>query len=157
MFQIDQTGVFNFLSNASFVMLFLSMTFYWIETAFFKEKKVPVALASSSPLRLIEKLMRHYGIYDQFDLVRSAEFEPYGKPHPAVFITTASKLHINPLRCLVFEDSFNGVLAAKAARMKCVAVPEMRVYNQPRFAIADLKLPSLLEFDAACWEKLNAI
>ncbi len=123
--------------------------------AFCKKQNVPVALASSSPLRLIKKLMTHYGIYDQFDLVRSAESEPYGKPHPAVFLTTASHLHINPLRCLVFEDSFNGVLAAKAARMKCVAVPEMRVYNQPRFAIADLKLHSLLEFDAACWEKLN--
>jgi sugar-phosphatase len=125
--------------------------------AFLKEKNVPVALASSSPLRLIEKLMGHYGLLGQFDLVRSAEFEPYGKPHPAVFLTTASHLHINPLRCLVFEDSFNGVLAAKAARMKCVAVPEMRVYNQPRFTIADLKLPSLLEFDEACWEKLNTI
>jgi mannitol-1-/sugar-/sorbitol-6-/2-deoxyglucose-6-phosphatase len=123
--------------------------------AFFKNKKVPVALASSSPLRLIEKLMSHYGLLGQFDLVRSAEFEPYGKPHPAVFLTTASLLQVNPLRCLVFEDSFNGLLAAKAARMKCVAVPEMRVYNQPRFAIADLKLHSLLEFDAGCWEKLN--
>lgn len=123
---------------------------------FFKTRKVPVALASSSPLRLIEKLMHHYNLYGQFDLVRSAEHEPYGKPHPAVFLTTAAQLNVNPLHCLVFEDSFNGVLSAKAARMKCVAVPEARMFEQTRFDIADMKLASLTAFDAACWDKLNS-
>ncbi|MGB4491550.1 MAG: HAD-IA family hydrolase, partial [Halanaerobiales bacterium] len=43
-----------------------------------------------------------------------------GKPHPEIFLTTAEKLGVNPEDCVVIEDSRNGVLAAKAAGMKCI-------------------------------------
>lgn len=122
---------------------------------FFHEQQVPVALASSSPLRLIRSLMTHYRLADAFHIMCSAEQEPFGKPHPAVFLTTAKQLDVNPLHCLVLEDSFNGVIAAKAARMKCIAVPAPEAFAQPRFDIADVKLRSLDEFDAATWKTLN--
>ncbi|MGL5888306.1 MAG: hexitol phosphatase HxpB [Bacteroidia bacterium] len=113
----------------------------------FRDKKLPVALASSSPLRLIRGLMLHYGVYGFFQVVCSAEAEDFGKPHPAVFLTAAKHLGIQPHELLVFEDSFNGVIAAKAARMKCIAVPAPEHAAQPRFAAADLVLPSLTMFD----------
>jgi mannitol-1-/sugar-/sorbitol-6-/2-deoxyglucose-6-phosphatase len=119
------------------------------------EKKIPVALASSSPLRLIRGLMQHYGIYNFFQVVCSAEAEVFGKPHPAVFLTAARHLGIEPAELLVFEDSFNGVIAAKAARMKCVAVPAPEHASQPRFAAADLVLTSLTMFDEDVWEMLS--
>jgi HAD superfamily hydrolase (TIGR01509 family) len=120
-----------------------------------QKKKMPVALASSSPLRLIRGLMQHYGIYNYFHVVCSAEAEDFGKPHPAVFITAAKHLGIDPTELLVIEDSFNGVIAAKAARMKCLAVPTPEHAAQPRFAAADLVLPSLTMFDDEVWELLS--
>jgi sugar-phosphatase len=105
-----------------------------------------MALASSSSMSLIEVVVDKLNIGKYFDVLWSAEFEPFGKPHPGIFITTAQKLKVDVKDCLVFEDSINGVIAAKAARMKCIAIPEEATCNDPRFAIADLKLKSLLEF-----------
>jgi HAD superfamily hydrolase (TIGR01509 family) len=122
---------------------------------FFREKKCVVALASSSPLVLIRGLMNHFGIYDQFNVVCSAEFEDYGKPHPAIFLTAAKHMNVIPTECLVLEDSFNGVIAAKAAKMKCIAVPCKEHFSQTRFDIADLKLKSLEDFSEAHWYELQ--
>jgi len=106
-----------------------------------------MALASSSSMSLIEVVVDKLHIRKYFDVLWSAEFEPFGKPHPGIFITTAQKLNVDAKDCLVFEDSINGVIAAKAARMKCIAVPELATFDDPRFAIADVKLKSLLGFD----------
>ncbi|MCB9595510.1 MAG: hexitol phosphatase HxpB [Sandaracinaceae bacterium] len=102
-----------------------------------------LALASSSPMRIIDATLARLGLADTFEVVTSAETERYGKPHPAVFLRCAETLGVPPTACLVFEDSLNGVIAAKAARMRCVAVPEK---PDPRFAIADRVLASLVDF-----------
>ena len=112
----------------------------------FKSRGYQIALASSSSLSLIEVVIDKLNIRQYFDVLWSAEFEPFGKPHPGIFISAATRLGIEPKQCIVFEDSVNGVIAAKSARMKCIAVPELATYNDPRFAIADLKLRSLLEY-----------
>ncbi|HEY8400913.1 MAG TPA: hexitol phosphatase HxpB [Cytophagaceae bacterium] len=123
---------------------------------FLKSQKVTMALASSSCMVLIETVLDAFQIRDYFSVVQSAESEPYGKPHPGVFLTTTQKLGgINPTQCLVFEDSLNGVLAAKSARMKAVAVPDSEQFHDPRFAIADLKLKSLKDFSLNHWEELS--
>ena len=51
------------------------------------------------------------------------------------------------MECIAFEDSFNGMIAAKAARMKCVIIPAAADYDQPKWNAADLKLHSLAEFN----------
>jgi mannitol-1-/sugar-/sorbitol-6-/2-deoxyglucose-6-phosphatase len=99
-----------------------------------------LALASSSPDALIDVTIVKLGIAGLFDVVYSATHEVYGKPHPGVYLTTAAKLGVAPTACVAIEDSLNGVLAAKAARMRCIAVPEV---EDPRFVIADVVLPSL--------------
>jgi sugar-phosphatase len=116
---------------------------------------LPLAVASSSQYRLIDTALEHFGLRHHFALVHSAEDEPWGKPHPAVFLTAASKLGAPPRRCLVWEDAPAGVLAAKAASMACIAVPEHGEEHQPAFALADAVLGSLLDmdegrFDAFC-------
>ena len=103
----------------------------------------PIALASSTPLALIERCLQHFDLANRFASVHSAQFEPYGKPHPGVFLTAASSLNVNPKSCLVFEDSAAGVLAAKAGSMTVVAVPTVDDRNQPEFTVADLLLESL--------------
>ena len=122
---------------------------------FFRERGVRVALASSSAYRLIRAVNGRLGLADTFECVYSAEDEEYGKPHPGVYLTTARKLGVAPAQCLAIEDSLNGVLAAKAARMKCVAVPEPVQRQDPRFAIADVVLDSLADMNMEVWQALQ--
>ena len=118
---------------------------------------LPLAVASSSEYRLIDLVLDYFGWADAFELVHSAEDEPYGKPHPGVFLTAATRLGVAPDRCLVWEDAPAGVLAAKAARMACVAVPETAERDHPAIALADAVLGSLEEADEAMWQRVSAV
>lgn len=121
---------------------------------YFYSKNYPLAIASASSMRIIDAVTEKLKIKKYFTIIHSAEFEEYGKPHPAVFISTAKKLNVFPQNCLVFEDSLNGVIAGKAARMKVIAVPETIHFENLKFNIADLKLKSLLDFDSSTITKL---
>ncbi len=107
-----------------------------------------VGLASSTPLPLIYRCLDHFGLRDRFQVIHSADVEPFGKPHPGVFLTAAASLQVDPRQCLVFEDSAAGVLAGKSARMTVVAVPVGEDRQRPEFALADLVLDSLEELTA---------
>jgi HAD superfamily hydrolase (TIGR01509 family) len=109
----------------------------------------PLALASSTPMALIVRCLKHFGLFDRFAAIHSAEFEPYGKPHPGVFLSAALTLGVAPTACLVFEDSAAGVLAAKSATMTVIAVPTSEDASRPEFALADLVLNSLDELTAS--------
>lgn len=113
-----------------------------IKTAGYK-----IGLATSSDQRIIEVVLERLQIGDYFDVVHSAENESHGKPHPAVFLNCAQQLDTRPTSCLVIEDSFNGLIAAKAARMKAIAIPEKSHQIDPRLAIADIQLDSLKGFE----------
>jgi len=122
----------------------------------FVQKGWPLALASSSEHRLIKAVVERFSLATYFSAVHSAEDEPYGKPHPGVFLSAADALRIHPVECLVFEDSPAGVLAAKAARMSVVAVPEPFERGRPAFSLADAVLHSLVEVDDALLSSLGA-
>ncbi|MDE3064300.1 MAG: hexitol phosphatase HxpB [Acidobacteriota bacterium] len=107
----------------------------------------PVALASSTPLALITRCLDHFGLRERFASLHSAQFEIFGKPHPAVFLTAAASLGVPAPECLVIEDSAAGVLAAKAGRMMVVAVPAPEDRALAAFALADLVLDSLEELE----------
>lgn len=102
-----------------------------------KNKNLKIALASSSPSIIINVVLTKLNILTYFDVVQSAEYEEYGKPHPGVFITAANKMQVDPANCLVVEDSLHGVIAAKAAKMKVAALPEKEEKQLHKFAIAD--------------------
>jgi len=121
---------------------------------FFKDKNMPMAIASSSSMDIIETVVKKLHIKNNLDVIYSAEHEQYGKPHPGVYITAAQKLGIASEKCLAFEDSPNGVLAAKAAKMKCIAVPDEKMKDDKRFGIADIILDSLSEFNLELLNKL---
>lgn len=108
-----------------------------------KKTNLKIGLASSSPLSLIHAVLEKTGLQNEFTVVCSAEHLPFGKPHPQVFINCALALNSHPVECLCFEDSFNGLIAAKAARMKCVVVPHPDQFNETKWNLADLKLTSL--------------
>lgn len=116
-----------------------------------------IGLATSSYNRIIDVVVDRLAIAPYFEVMHSAEDERHGKPHPDVFLNCAEKLNVHPTECLVIEDSFNGLVAAKAARMKAIAVPEKTHQEDLRLNIADKILDSLEEFQIdAClafWEQ----
>ena len=120
-----------------------------------KTKNIKIALASSSSYKIINAALQKLNIADDFEIIYSAESETLGKPHPGVYLTTAEKLGVSPQNCLALEDSLNGVLAAKAAQMKCIAIPEMSENHNPKFAIADMVLESLEQLDDNVWDFIN--
>jgi sugar-phosphatase len=113
-----------------------------------------IGLATSSPSKLIDIVVNKLNITNYFKAFASAENLTYGKPHPQVFLDCAAMLKANPVDCICFEDSFYGLIAAKAARMKCVVVPHIDIQHQPRWGAADIVLPSLEAFDE---EKLKRV
>jgi len=108
-----------------------------------KELNIPCGLATSSSYSLLHATLKALDMEKDFSIVHSAEEEEYGKPHPAVYINAARKLGFEPGHCLAIEDSVNGVISAKAARMRVIACPEDVVYEDPRFSLADLKVKRL--------------
>lgn len=113
---------------------------------FFRHKDFKIGLASSSPMSLIKTVLSHFELESYFETYHSGEHEEYGKPHPSVYLSCAKELKSDPAQCLVFEDSIAGLIAAKAAQMKAVAVPDKSNWDDLRYALADLKLSSLKEF-----------
>lgn len=111
--------------------------------SFLREKGMKIGLATSSYEVLVRTVLRELEITDFFDFYHSAEHEEYGKPHPAVYLTVAEKLEVLPTRCLVIEDSLNGVISAKAARMKVVCIPEKTHHPEPKLVLADFMFDTM--------------
>lgn len=124
----------------------------------FCARRVPqLALASSSPRRLIDIVLDRFALRDRFAVVHSAESERAGKPDPAIFLSTAALLAVPPHGCVVFEDAPAGVAAALAAGMRCVAVPERHAGSVgDRLHGADAVLASLEDLAEGTWQALEA-
>ena len=114
---------------------------------FFIARKFKIGLATSSGQELIDVVIKYLGIKDHLQAIASADKLPYGKPHPQVYLDCAALLEVDPVECICFEDSFNGMIAAKAARMKCVVVPAQHQLQELRWSAADLKITSLANFN----------
>jgi HAD superfamily hydrolase (TIGR01509 family) len=114
-----------------------------------------VAVCSGSYAVVIEAALRRLDIESLVSVWHSAEWEPLGKPHPGSYLTTADKLGLDPVTCLAVEDSFNGAIAAKAARMRVVVVPESSALSSPRWGFCDAVLASLEAFDQSLLRSLQ--
>ena len=114
---------------------------------FFTERNFNIGLATSSPPGLINVAIDILGIRTYIHAISSAEGLAYGKPHPEVYLNCAEKLSVLANQCICFEDSYNGMIAAKAARMKCVIVPSLKDSNMPVWEAADLKISTLQNFN----------
>jgi HAD superfamily hydrolase (TIGR01509 family) len=98
----------------------------------------PLALASSSPRRLIDAVLAEAGLTGYFAVTMSTEEVARGKPAPDVYLSVASKLGVPPGAAVAIEDSSNGLRAAHAAGMRVVAVPHPAYPPQPdALALAD--------------------
>ena len=110
------------------------------------------AIASSSPLSWVERNLRNHNLFERFDYVVTADDVEKTKPSPDLFLLAAEKMNVAPTEVIVFEDSLNGVEAARRAGMFVVAIPNPLVrsldysHAPMRFeSMADINLNQLIQ------------
>jgi HAD superfamily hydrolase (TIGR01509 family) len=109
-----------------------------------RQREIPIALATSGHRRYVDLALASAGLTGLFDQEVTAELVTHGKPHPEVYLRAAELLSIPPDRCLALEDAPNGVTSAKAAGMRCIAIPGEHGTSEG-VAHADAVLESLSE------------
>jgi HAD superfamily hydrolase (TIGR01509 family) len=113
----------------------------------------PLAIASSSNRELIDAVLASTPLGRHFRLTVSSEEVSRGKPAPDVYLEAARRLAVPPQRAAAIEDSSNGILAAKAAGMRTLAIPNPRFPPDAQaLAAADAVLASLDELAPAAVE-----
>jgi beta-phosphoglucomutase family hydrolase len=85
------------------------------------EKQIPLAVASSSFPEIIDLVLTRTRLKKYFQVIVSSQEAGKSKPEPDVFLLAAKKLGVEPKKCIVIEDSANGIKAAKSAGMFCIA------------------------------------
>lgn len=109
-----------------------------------------VAIASSAHREVIDAALDATALVGTFGVIVSSDEVAHGKPAPDVYLEAARRLGADPADCLVVEDSYNGVLAARAAGMTVVLVPNHSVPPAPGTTdLADLVLARLADLDPA--------
>ena len=103
-----------------------------------------LAVASSSPLRVVTFVLDMFSLHNHFLTVVSGDSVGNGKPHPDIYLHTADMLGVVPAECVAIEDSINGLRSAKGAGMYCIAIPDKRL-TPDQFKSADVILDSLRE------------
>jgi beta-phosphoglucomutase family hydrolase len=84
--------------------------------------RIPVALATSSPAINVRFVLKKTGTKNFFSLILDSSSVTKGKPDPEIYLKTAELLHVEPSQCIVFEDSIIGIIAAKAAGTRVIAL-----------------------------------
>jgi len=108
------------------------------------ELGLKMSVASSSPCKWVLGHLQERGLRDHFECILAADDVGITKPDPALYLTALDCLGVSNREAIAFEDSPNGVLAAKRAGLYCVAVPNP-LTSQLRIEEADLQLESLEE------------
>lgn len=115
--------------------------------------KIKLAVASSSPLDVINTVVDAFQFNNYFDKLVTGDDVKNSKPSPDIFLYAAKLLKVEPDNCIVIEDSYNGLLAAKAAGMKCIGYRNLNSGNQ-NLSIADMIIDSYKEIN---YEIINAL
>ena len=103
-----------------------------------------IGLGSSSVMANIQLVLSRFGIMDYFDAIAAGSEVEHAKPAPDVYLLTASRLGIAPEDCTVIEDAGAGVIAAKSAGMRCIAIKNPNSGEQD-FSQADMIIDSYEE------------
>lgn len=82
----------------------------------------PISIASGGPREVVQETLRFVGLESLFQIVVTASDVVRGKPAPDMFLLAASKMGVNPIRCIVFEDAQPGIEAAQAAGMRYIHI-----------------------------------
>ena len=106
------------------------------------ELGLAMAVASSSPTVWVRTHLERLGLLDRFAYLACFEGRGAPKPAPDLYLRALAALGVEAEECIAFEDSHNGLLAAKAAGLRCVVVPTEMTRHMD-FTLADMVLPHL--------------
>lgn len=104
---------------------------------------IPMAITSSAVGSSINTILRRLKLRDAFTLIVDGSEVTHGKPDPEAYLLTAKKLGVDAAECVVFEDSHVGVVAAKRARMFCVAVRNPKALQFQDLSMGDVVVDSM--------------
>jgi putative hydrolase of the HAD superfamily len=104
--------------------------------------RLGVGIASSSRRAWVVEHLKRFAIADAFDAIVCREDVAHTKPHPQLYLEAVKRLMVVPEEALALEDSSNGIAAAKAAGLRCVAVPTVMTAGLD-LSRADMRIPSL--------------
>ncbi|MBR2256007.1 MAG: HAD family phosphatase [Blautia sp.] len=123
---VDPNEIMKRVQNASFEAetIFVKKGVFEILSGM-KERGMVLAVASSSPLFLIEKNLEKTNTAHFFDTVVSGTQVSRGKPEPDIFLLAAEKAGVPPTDCYVFEDSINGIIAGTRAGCASIMIPDL--------------------------------
>jgi HAD superfamily hydrolase (TIGR01509 family) len=117
----------------------------------------PLGLASSSNREIIELVLELSGLDDAFQATISSEEVARGKPAPDVYLATAEKLGVDPVRCVAVEDSSNGLRSAAGAGMAVIAVPNPHYPPEPdALALAASTVRTISEVSPELVERVSS-
>ncbi len=111
-----------------------------------KRRGLKLAIASSSTQKWVTHNLRKFELLDQFDAICTSDYVSAVKPDPELYLLALETLGVGADQAIAFEDSPNGILAAKRAGLYCVAIPNPLTKDLP-LSLADRRLRSLEEFD----------
>jgi HAD superfamily hydrolase (TIGR01509 family) len=114
----------------------------WLDEA--DELGLALAIASNSPLDWVEPLLERLGLRDRFAYLACYDDGIAGKPEPDTYLAACAGIGVEPCAALAVEDSPHGVAAAKAAGLRCIAVPH-EITERLDLSRADLRLSSLAD------------
>ncbi|WP_214226263.1 HAD family phosphatase [Pedobacter sp. B4-66] len=125
------------LSKTGFFTKDINLMPYALETIqFFKQKGLKLAVVTASPRTDVELIFARNGLSSYFDLMITRTDVTLTKPDPECYNTCCQKLGLEKDECLAFEDTINGLKAAKAANLVCYAI-QSDASQHPKLAIAD--------------------
>lgn len=113
---------------------------------FLSERKVPLALASSTRIESVKRQMKEAGLISFFEKIIGGDMVTKSKPEPDIFLCAAKELGVTAEDCIVIEDSYNGIRAAHAAGMTPVMVPDMLEPNEEITVLCAKICKSLKDF-----------
>lgn len=111
-----------------------------------RARGLKLAIASSSTHAWVTRNLRKFGLLDEFDAVCTRDYVDAVKPDPALYLLALKRLAVPADEAIAFEDSPNGILAAKRAGVFCVAIPNPLTKNLS-LDLADRRVNSLAEFE----------
>jgi HAD superfamily hydrolase (TIGR01509 family) len=111
-----------------------------------RQRGLKLAIASSSTQTWVTRNLRKFGLLDHFDAICTSDYVSTVKPDPALYLLALEKLGVTADAAIAFEDSPNGILAAKRAGIFCIAIPNPLTKDLP-LDMADRRLRSLEEFN----------
>ena len=91
---------------------------------FFRSQKIKIAIASSSPVDVVENNLQRTNLKNYFDAIVCGNEVEHSKPEPDIFIKAAEKINLSANDCYVFEDSYNGIRGASKAGCSAVMIPD---------------------------------